>query len=508
MLVFAWKIALFIFTAQPIPANDAFFYDGAVIHHLLHGGYYNPSVAQAFPVSGREVFSAYPPLYQVPLLAWMSVFGASALSAMALHLCLFGFYMFALFAILQRLQIPAWCVNAAGVFLLGFTFHDRPDSLAHLLGMLAIYACVRSRKLLGRGAASGAVWVWLMALFIVLAFCTSLQIGGIYFLVVSFATLTACQMDKEPAPFLPMSLMVVVPVALVLIVKLALPRAWAGFMENVHQTPFITGLRVAHWQEGAKIVRTVPGILVVAVLLPISWFKQHHDFESDTGRRYEIILLAAFLPALGIVAASLTLLSPNTVAIANYLQPVIVACYLGACASLFAGQPWLRAQIICLVPAMLLVSVRAVGMTTWGVACAADVGYAAAVQRVETELAGEPPGYKVVMSSAFLYGAAKHGKLTLIHSDWMTPANGDSRVSDTEALLHLEPQKMILTQYDYYRRFEAVLDRVKTDPSLAAIQVANTARTKPPDAIQSLRQVVQHVSWAPVIVNLSWRGQP
>src|SRR5580704_1786864 len=89
-LVFGWKIALFVFTAQPVPANDAFFYDGAVIHHLLHGGYYNPCVSRAFPVSGSEVFSAYPPLSQVPLLLWMSVLGTSALSAMGLHLCLFG----------------------------------------------------------------------------------------------------------------------------------------------------------------------------------------------------------------------------------------------------------------------------------------------------------------------------------------------------------------------------------------------------------------------------------
>src|ERR1700722_6876816 len=112
-LVFAWKVALFVFTAQPVPANDAFFYDGAVIHHLLHGGYYNPCVAQAFPVSGREIFSAYPPGYQLPLLLWMKVFGVSALSAMGLHLGLFGGYLLTLLAIFRRLQIPAWCVNAA-----------------------------------------------------------------------------------------------------------------------------------------------------------------------------------------------------------------------------------------------------------------------------------------------------------------------------------------------------------------------------------------------------------
>jgi len=110
-LVLAWHAAIFIFTQQPVPANDAFFYDGAVIHHLLHGGYYNPCVAPGFPISGTEVFSAYPPLYQLPLLGWMSIFGVSALSAIAFHLCLFGLYALVMFAVFYRLRTPPWCVN-------------------------------------------------------------------------------------------------------------------------------------------------------------------------------------------------------------------------------------------------------------------------------------------------------------------------------------------------------------------------------------------------------------
>ncbi len=505
-LVFGWKIALFVFSAQPVPANDAFFYDGAVIHKLLHGGYYNPCVALAFPVSGTEVFSAYPPLYQVPLLGWMSVFGVSALSAMALHLTLFGLYLLVLLAIFRRLQTPAWCVNLAGVFLLVFTFHDRPDSLAHLLGVLAVYACVRSRRILGRAPeCNPAVWVWAMVLFIILALCASLQIGGIYFLVVSLATIAACYLNNEPIPFLPMSLMVLVPLALVLLVKLTLPRPWAGFMENVHQTPFITGLRKPHWQEVVKIIRTVPGILLIMILLPWTWFKLRPNFSSNAAGRYGILLLAALLPALGILVASLSILSPNTVAISNYLQPVIVASYLALLASLNLSQRWLRLQILCLVPAMLLGSIRAIGMTTWGLACAADVSYSSAVQKVEEQLTHHPAGYKVLMSSAFLYGAAKHDNLTLIHSDWLTRANGDSRISDSQALLTVKPEKLILTQYDYYRRFKGVLETVKGSPGLKDIQILDTARTRPPDSYNSLQKVVQHISWAPVIITLTWQ---
>ena len=98
-LVYAWKIALLVFSSQPIPSNDAFFYDGPVVNFLLHGKYANPSLALALPISGTEVFCAYPPLYQALLLGWMSLFGTSVISAMVLHLVLFGMYLVVLLAL-------------------------------------------------------------------------------------------------------------------------------------------------------------------------------------------------------------------------------------------------------------------------------------------------------------------------------------------------------------------------------------------------------------------------
>jgi hypothetical protein len=82
VLAFAWKIVLFVLSAQPVPANDAFFYDGAVVNLLLHGKYVNPALALALPISGTRVFSAYPPLYQGVLWLWMSWFCTSALVKM------------------------------------------------------------------------------------------------------------------------------------------------------------------------------------------------------------------------------------------------------------------------------------------------------------------------------------------------------------------------------------------------------------------------------------------
>src|SRR5262245_13885911 len=104
--VFGWKILLFLLSAQPMQAKDSFFYDGAVVNLLLHGRYINPALALALPISGTEVFSAYPPLYQLILWLWMRVWGTSALAAMTLHLVLFGGYLLVALAILRRLAVP------------------------------------------------------------------------------------------------------------------------------------------------------------------------------------------------------------------------------------------------------------------------------------------------------------------------------------------------------------------------------------------------------------------
>ena len=123
---------MLVFSAQPVPSNDAFFYDGPVVNLLLHGKYANPALAEALPISGTEVFCAYPPLYQLLLLGWMGLFGTSALSAMVLHLVLFGICALLLLAIFRRLKIPELAGSSAGAFLLVITFHDRPDSLANV----------------------------------------------------------------------------------------------------------------------------------------------------------------------------------------------------------------------------------------------------------------------------------------------------------------------------------------------------------------------------------------
>lgn len=506
-LVFAWKLVLLALSAQPVPSNDAFFYDGAVVHQLLHGGYYNASLAQALPISGTQVFSAYPPLYQGFLWVWMSVFGTSALVAMALHLALFGGYALVVYRILKRLETPIWCMNLAGGFLLLLTFHDRPDSLAHLLGMLAVLSLMGSRRVFNQGEADSRrrrAEGW-MVVFVVLTLCTSLQIGAFYLLWLWLGIAVTNLAGKERLPVRALAATVLVPVALMAAVRFGFSSWWTGFMEHARQTPSWTGLRAPNLAELLKVGRTAPGICLVAVFLPWSWFKQHNDIAHANYARHEYVLVPALVAALAVVAACLFALTANMVFIADYLQPVIVACYLAFCGTLFAGQRWLRAQVLCLCLVLVLGSVRAVGMSTWGLACAADVGYRTAMLRVDGELAMLQAGSKAVLSSAFLYEASKHGDLTLIHSDWMHPAKQVPPVTDLQSLIALRPREMIFTQFDYYRRHRAVLEGLKGEPSLLEMKVTDTAKFRPPDAYPSLQRVVQHISWAPVIVELSWR---
>ena len=509
-LVFAWKIALFVLSAQPVPSNDAYFYDGAVVNQLLHGGYYNPTLFRVLPISGTEVFSAYPPLYQGLLWVWMSVFGTSAVSAMVLHLVLFGGYALVLYLILKRIQPPVWCFHLAGCYLFLLTFHDRPDSLAHLLGMLGIYAWICSRRIFNHGTvpAHATAGLWAMAMFTVLALCTSLQIGAIYLLWIWLGMLVTTLAGKDKFPTLPMVTTIVLPTALVLAVKFGYPHLWAGFLEHAGQTPSLTGWRLPAIGDILKVLRTTPGICLVAIFLPWSWFQQHSDVDHAKYVRHEFILVPALLAALAVVVACLFILTANTVAIANYLQPVIVASYLAFCAAILPNLRSRRLQVACLWLAVIIGSTRAIGMSTWGLACASDVSYSSATHRIEDELATLPPGTKVVISSPFLYGAAKHNELSLIHSDWMGKASAVPPLTDLQELEALRPRKMILSQFDYYRRHEPVLEQLEKEPGLCDVSITNTAGIPAPDSYPSLRRVVQHISWAPIIVDLNWHNPP
>jgi hypothetical protein len=250
-----WKAGLLLFTAQPVPANDAFFYDGAVVNYLQHGNYCNPSLAEVLPISGTEVFSAYPPLYQAVLWAWLKCFGTSALAVMWLHFGLLALFAGTVWAVFRQLQVPVALANLAALFLFGITFHDRPDTLAHVFGALVILAWVRGLP-------------WAGSVFLLLTFGTSLQIGGIYLLWAGALSLATTWAAKEKFPWGAWLTFGGVGLALVALVKFGYPRLWEGFQEHAAMTPSFTGFRLPQRDECLKVIRTAPGIFLAFALLP------------------------------------------------------------------------------------------------------------------------------------------------------------------------------------------------------------------------------------------------
>jgi hypothetical protein len=494
LLVFFWRLLL-LTMAQPIPANDAFFCDGPVVHLLNHGGYFNPAVAQSRPFSGTEFFCAYPPLYQVVLLGWMSVFGTSAPAAMVFHLALFGGYALAVLAIFRRLNVPARAGNLAGLFLLAITFDDRSDGLACLLGTFGVLAL--TRWLAGvRGAA------WLAALFAVLAVCASLQVGALYSFWIFLGLAAGWKITNGRPPFGAVAAMLLTPPALAGIVKFGYPRLWAGFLENVHGNASLSGLHLPHFDELLKAGRNIPAIFLMGVLLVATTAGWRRLRGIKTWSGGEILLVAGLLAGWSYAAACLFLVTANWLIAANYLQPVLVGLFLLAATDKFPEFLRTRATKVCVALLVALVSVRAAGLTTWGVACSVNDSYASVRERVARELDSVPPEANVLLSSAYLYEADRHLNGHWIHEDY-APLREEGE-DYARALRRLHAAKLVLTQYDFYRRYQRVLDELRAAGGVQ-ITITNLARVRPPDSFSHLQKILQHVSWAPVIVDLEWK---
>jgi hypothetical protein len=495
LLVFVWKAILLLVSAQPVPANDSFFCDGPVVHFLNHGGYFNPPVAQSRPFSGTEFFCAYPPLYQIVLLGWMKIFGTSALAAMWFHLAIFGAYELAVLAIFRALNVPARAGNLAGLFLLAITFDDKSDSLACLLGTLGILGAIRWQ----RGAHAGA---WLAAAFSVLGICASLQVGALCSLWIFLALAIRGNDGQKQFPIAPLAAMVLTPLALAAVVRFGFPVLWAGFMENVQCNASLTGWHWPRPNEPFKAARNVPGLLIVAGLLLVTSAGRERLRRFKEWNRGEIILVTAVIAGGAYTTACMFLVAANWILAINYLQPVIVGIFLASAAAYAPQLLASRATGICLALVVALISIRAVGISTWGVACSVHDSYASARARVAKELEPVPPGANVLVSSAFLYEADRHTNANWIHEDY--PYSREEREDFLAGMRRLRVSKLVLTQYDYYRRYEKLLQEAH-DLGGMEFSVTNSARVRTPDSYPALRRVLQHISWAPVVVNLHWQ---
>ena len=290
---------------------------------------------------------------------------------------------------------------------------------------------------------------------------------------------------------------------LIALVKFGFPHFWAGFLEHARMTPTVVGWRVPQISELIKIGRTVPGILAVGGMFALLAAQRKIWSERLAKSPAGLLAITGTLVAGVVVGGSLLVLSANSIMIANYLQPVVVGCFLAALAGSLSEIKIRNFVIAGFVAAALLASVRAIGLTTWGVACARDVSYAQALAQVRAELASVTDGKTVLVSSAFLYETAQRMNITWIHSDW--PAVWSPAHREIEALLKVQPVKLILTQFDYYRHHQPLLAELKARSEVKEVRVTNDASIPVPDANLALQKVVQHVSWAPVVVDISWR---
>ena len=498
-LVVAWRLLLLIFTAQPIPANDAFGYDGAVVNYLHGGRYVNPAMALVFPISGTEIYATYPPLYQAALFVWMKLFGTSVLSAMSLHVALFAISGFLTVALVKKF-FPAVAGMAAVVFLLfGLTFDDRPEGLAYVFGLGSLWLTMLQISKPERGAGMIAP----LAITLLLTLYTSVIVGA-YFFGVGFMTCAVALAWRRNflwfVPFIGAAMLFVIITASIAKWE---PLWWAGFMESARQQSVMTtGFHLPHHDDLLKLIRSVPVFIVALFAAPLLFFRRKEIFAE------ELPWLALFLgiAAMGwmMLVASMALLAATYIYYTLFTQIILAAGLLALAQKYFLrSEKYFR---IVIVVCVLLVSIRAIGMSTWGVACAWKSSYRDTVAVLKKELEpyskSEQP---VLISSAFLYEAVAIGVKNPVHSDWYFDHTHWLSNPQIDALVKLRPAKMVLTQFDYYRGFAGLIDKLRNQPELAGLSVRDLAVVRPPDAIPSASRVVQHVSWAPVINDLEWK---
>jgi hypothetical protein len=196
--------------------------------------------------------------------------------------------------------------------------------------------------------------------------------------------------------------------------------------------------------------------------------------------------------------ASLFVVGTNYVWAAAYPQPLIVALWLMARASSHHKPPESknRLSFAVLAVAIAIFSIRAVALTTWGVISSIDFGKSSASREIRRVLDGLPDGAEIIVSSPYLYDLAGQQRLKTFHADWIGPYGEPGRVN---------PAVMVLTPYDYFRRFESELKEKDRRHHIARWEVLTMQRVPVPDQFPAYQRLVQHISWAPVIVQVEWR---
>ena len=496
-LVLIWRLALLIFTAQPIPANDAFIFDGGMANWLKNGQYVNPCLEVGYPISSGQVFSIYPPVYQLALLVWMSLFGASALSMMAMHLAMFAVGAWLCLLILKSF-FPGETNYAWAVCLLfGVTFNDRPEDLAHVFGLGSLWLVTRQIA----GTRHDARVAGAIVLALLFALYTSVIVGAVYFGAGFLASTGAWWFQRKKILLLPFFVVAGVFILIVYWVIQVHPLWWQGFLENGKKQQVMGGFHMPQGLDVSKLIRTVPVFLVAVAALPFVWSRRRQLVAEP----WLFVAGGSFIMGLGTLFLAMTFVSPNYVGYTLYLEIILAAGLLVLGDRLFLATKYLPRLLV--LGCVLLVSVRAAGMTTWGAVCTWKNSY----WHTRTELRAELKPFEtssapVVISSAYLYSALEFGVKHPIHSDWYYDRGLSGQDLDFQGMVRLRPPKLVLTQFDYYRGFIDILNKLRQHPELVTVQVRDKTAVRTPDSMPTMQRVVQHISWAPVIVDLDWKN--
>jgi hypothetical protein len=501
-LVLLWRLVMLVFAALPVPANDAFGYDGAVAHFLHGRGYFNPGFSVLFPISGRQIYATYPPVYQGVLLVWMKLFGTSAISAMWLHLVMFAISGSIIVDIIRRYfpRVAGWAL--VPLFYFGFTFDDRPDGLAYIFGAISLWLVVR--EISGNGFSAARLVTLTATLFFGLY--TSVIVGafffGIAFLTCAASAVWSRKFQWFAAFAAAAGLFVVVTLS---IIKWE-PLWWAGFMESARQQSVVSsGWHLPNAHMILKFLRTVPVFVIAVGIVPII-FLRWRQFEP--GKSAWIALVAGiFVMGWVLLVAAETLLAPDYATFAISTQVILAAGLLGMTEIYFPRR--VRLTRALLIACCVLVSVRAIGMSTWGVACAWKNSYTSTQKILRQEFApfvvSDRP---ILISSAFLYCAEDMGVKNPVHAEYYFDHASWTNNAQLNAILNLRPTRLALTQFDYYRGFLPLLEALRQCPECESVRVRNVAGMPVPDARTSTQLVLQHISWAPVLVDLDWKDLP
>ena len=338
-----------------------------------------------------------------------------------------------------------------------------------------------------------------LALVLFGALYSTVIVGAFYF-GAGFLTVTAAWLtQRKHSLFTPFFAAAGLFAAVTLAIATFEPLWWHGFLENSQQTPIRTvGLRLPHTLELVKLLRTAPVFLLGAALLPLL-FQRARRFAREP---WLALFAGVFLTGSAMLVATMTVVAPDYVTYVMFTQVIVAAGLLTLTETLL---PRCRRRLaLALLGCTLLISIRAVGITTWGAACALKNSYGQTQATLESEL--EPftrTNTAVILSSPYLYRALALGVQHPVHSDWFYNHATATAGSDIAALQRLRPPKLVLTQFDYYRAFAPLVARLR--PEMVTVHVRDFALVRPPDAIPALSRVVQHISWAPVIVDLEWK---